>query len=145
MPFATLDPSSKRLRFPREIEVIITDTVGFIRDLPDDLKAAFMATLEELAEADLLLEVIDVSDPHMDYRMQAVDDILAGLGLQDKNRLRVFNKADRCEKELARTLADRHHGVLISALDRSTLGPLIERLEQFFLDGPGKGKGQYSR
>ncbi|MEN6475416.1 MAG: GTPase HflX [Syntrophaceae bacterium] len=138
MPFATLDPSSKRLRFPREIEVIITDTVGFIRDLPDDLKAAFMATLEELSDADLLLEVIDVSDPHIDYRMQAVDDILAILGLKDKHRLRVFNKADRCEKELALTLTARYHGVLVSALDRATLSPLIERLEQFFIDQAGQ-------
>jgi GTP-binding protein HflX len=64
MPFATLDPSSKRLRFPKEIEVIITDTVGFIRDLPKDLKAAFAATLEELMDADLLLEVIDLTDGH---------------------------------------------------------------------------------
>src|SRR6185295_11781545 len=60
--FATLDPTSRRLRFPREREVIITDTVGFIRDLPEDLRNAFRATLEELADADLLLHVIDVSD-----------------------------------------------------------------------------------
>ena len=73
MPFATLDPSSKRLRFPKDIEVIITDTVGFIRDLPTDLKASYMATLDELRDAHLLLEVIDLTDPHIDYRIQAVD------------------------------------------------------------------------
>ena len=60
--FATLDPTSRRLRFPHELEVIITDTVGFIRDLPDDLVQAFMATLEELGEADLLVHVVDVSN-----------------------------------------------------------------------------------
>lgn len=133
MPFATLDPSSKRLRFPRDIEVVITDTVGFIRDLPDDLKAAFKATLEELFDADLLLEVIDVSDPHIEYRMQAVEDILTSLELEDKPRLKVFNKADRCDPALAAEFVRRYNGVLISALDRATLTPLIERMERFFL------------
>ena len=134
MPFATLDPSSKRLRFPRDVEVIITDTVGFIRDLPNDLRAAFMATLEELKEANLLLEVIDLSDPHLEYRMQAVDDILKQLNLQDKPRLKVFNKADRCMPEFAEDIVRRFGGVAVSALDRSTLRPLIEKMESFFLD-----------
>jgi GTP-binding protein HflX len=134
MPFATLDPSSKRLRFPRDIEVIITDTVGFIRDLPKDLKAAFMATLEELSAAQLLLEVIDLTDPHIEYRIQAVEEILKGLDLNDKPRLKVFNKADRCPAGLAETLCLRHQGVAISALDRGTLSPLIERMEAYFLD-----------
>ncbi len=133
MPFATLDPSSKRLRFPRELEVIITDTVGFIRDLPADLKTAFMATLEELFDAQLLLEVIDLTDPHFDFRMQAVDEILKGLDLQDKPRLKVFNKADRISRETSYTVAARYNGVVISALDRNTLSPLIERMESFFL------------
>ena len=135
MPFATLDPSSKRLRFPRDIEVIITDTVGFIGDLPGDLKAAFMATLEELFDADLLLEVIDASDPHIEYRMLAVDDILNGLGLQGKPRLKVFNKADKCDPSQVQGLVRRYDGVLISALDRSTLNPLIGRMERFFIEG----------
>jgi GTP-binding protein HflX len=133
MPFATLDPSSKRLRFPRDIEVIITDTVGFLRDLPGDLKAAFMATLEELSEAQLLLEVIDLTDAHIEYRMQAVDEILKGLDLQDKPRLKVFNKADICAEGLAETLATRYNGVAISALDRKTLTALIERMQEYFL------------
>jgi GTP-binding protein HflX len=132
MPFATLDPSSKRLRFPQDREVIITDTVGFIRDLPPDLKDAFMATLEELSEAQLLLEVIDLSDPHLDYRMQAVEEILTQLELNTKPRLRVFNKADKVDSELAEDLARRFDGVVISALDRRSLKPLIERLQRFF-------------
>ncbi len=134
MPFATLDPSSKRLRFPRDIEVIVTDTVGFIRDLPGDLRAAFMATLEELEDAQLLLEVIDMADPHLEYRMQAVDEIINQLNLQDTPRLKVFNKADRCEEEFGRSLALRYGGVAVSALDRSTLTPLIERMQAFFED-----------
>jgi GTPase len=139
MPFATLDPSSKRLRFPRDIEVIITDTVGFIRDLPADLKAAFMATLEELEDASLLLEVIDIADPNMEYRMKAVDEILKGLNLENKPRLKVFNKADKCRAEFVENITHRYGGVAISALDRSTLAPLIERMESFFLGSPSRG------
>ena len=134
MPFATLDPSSKRLRFPKDIEVIITDTVGFIRDLPKDLRAAFMATLEELEDAHLLLEVIDLTDPHSDYRIQAVEEIIKGLNLQDKPRLKVFNKADRVHGITARSWAERHGGVIISALDRSTLRALIERMQEYFVN-----------
>ena len=138
MPFATLDPSSKRLRFPKDIEVIITDTVGFIRDLPDDLRAAFMATLEELEDANLLLEVIDLADPDMEYRMKAVDDILKALNVENKPRLKVFNKADKCDPDFAEAVAHRYGGVAISALDRSTLSPLIEKMEAFFLRIPSK-------
>ena len=134
MPFATLDPSSKRLRFPRDMEVIITDTVGFIRDLPNDLRAAFMATLEELQDANLLLEVVDLSDPHLQSRMQAVDDVLGQLDLKDKPRIKVFNKADKCPADLADAMVRRYDGVAVSALDRSTLAPLVERMESFFLE-----------
>ncbi|MBW1648958.1 MAG: 50S ribosome-binding GTPase, partial [Deltaproteobacteria bacterium] len=87
--FATLDPSSRRLRFPRDLEVILTDTVGFIRDLPRELRAAFRATLEELELADLLLHVIDVSDPACQARAAAVDAILEDLELQEIPQLRV--------------------------------------------------------
>ncbi|OGP62075.1 MAG: GTPase HflX, partial [Deltaproteobacteria bacterium RBG_13_49_15] len=71
--FATLDPTSRRLRLPAGTEVIITDTVGFIRDLPKDLMVAFRATLEELEHADLLLHLIDVSHPNISERMESVD------------------------------------------------------------------------
>ncbi len=133
MPFATLDPSSKRLRFPRDLEVVVTDTVGFIRDLPADLKTAFMATLEELAEADLLLEVVDLGDPDMEARMTAVHEILKGLDLADKPRMKVFNKLDKADEDVAWNLARRYDGVAISALDRDTLGPLIEKIQDYFV------------
>ena len=84
--FATLDPISRRLRFPQEREVVITDTVGFIRDLPEELFAAFRATLEEMADADLLLHVVDASDPDRDQQIRAVEGILADLGLGEKPR-----------------------------------------------------------
>ncbi|MDH3828682.1 MAG: GTPase HflX, partial [Desulfobacterales bacterium] len=93
--FATLDPSSRRLRFPRDIEVIITDTVGFIKDLPNDLMVAFRATLEELEDADLLLHVIDISNPRYEEQIKSVEKILADLNLQNTATFRVLNKMDR--------------------------------------------------
>ena len=74
--FMTLDPTSRRLRFPREGEVVVTDTVGFIADLPPDLVAAFRATLEELADADLLLHVVDAADPRLEQKLEAVERLL---------------------------------------------------------------------
>jgi GTP-binding protein HflX len=128
--FATLDPTSRRLRFPREREVIITDTVGFIKNLPKNLLEAFKATLEELQEADLLIHIIDLSNPRFMEQMAAVDDILASLELQDKPVLKVFNKMDRVGGNLAALQCRIHQGVAVSALDLSTLPPLIARLEE---------------
>ncbi len=93
--FATLDPTSRRLKFPRDREVLVTDTVGFIRDLPRDLKAAFKATLEELSDADLLLHVVDGSDRNQDAHVAAVEGILGELGLIETPRVLVYNKADK--------------------------------------------------
>ncbi len=128
--FATLDPTTRRLRFPREREVIVTDTVGFIRDLPQNLLEAFKATLEELEEADLLIHVIDLSNPRFLEQMAAVDDILAQLGLGGKPVLKVFNKLDRVPPNLAALQCRIHDGVAVSALDPGTLAPLIARLEE---------------
>ncbi|MDD3992027.1 MAG: GTPase HflX [Desulfobacteraceae bacterium] len=127
--FATLDPSSRRLRFPRDLEVILTDTVGFIRDLPRELRAAFQATLEELALADLLLHVIDASDPECQARAAAVDAIIEDLELQEIPLLRVLNKQDRLDAE---TLAQRVNtlgGVPVCARDAASLTPLLERMQ----------------
>ena len=93
--FATLDPVSRRLRFPREREVIITDTVGFIRDLPPALMQAFSATLEEISDADLLLHVVDATDPDNAQQIATVEKILDELGAADVDRFVVFNKCDR--------------------------------------------------
>ncbi len=130
--FATLDPASRRLRFPRDREVIITDTVGFIRDLPADLTAAFRATLEELEGADLLLHVVDVSDPRLDERMQAVDSILHELDLDRIAKLVVFNKVDRLQNgadEIA-SLCRRHDGVAVSALRGDGLDRLVDAADR---------------
>ena len=127
--FATLDPISRRLRFPHEREVIITDTVGFIRDLPKELIAAFRATLEEMEDADLLVHVVDASDPDRDQEIRAVEGILADLGLGEKPRILVWNKADQVPLADADDLA-RHGGFVVSALDRATLGPLLLGIER---------------
>ena len=127
--FATLDPSSRRLRFPKEIEVIITDTVGFIRDLPQDLMVAFRATLEELEVADLLLHVIDISNPRVEDQIQAVEAILADLRLDLKATLKVFNKKDLAAADRVEALCRRHDAVAIAAVDKTTLAPLIERMQ----------------
>jgi GTP-binding protein HflX len=128
--FATLDTASRRLRFPREREVVITDTVGFIRDLPRDLMAAFRATLEELEDADLLLHVVDVSSPRFENMIESVERILAELNLADKKRVLVFNKADKIDGAEAQHIARRFGGISVSALDRSTFKPLLEAMEK---------------
>jgi GTP-binding protein HflX len=127
--FATLDPTSRRLRFPREREVIITDTVGFIRDLPPDLVEAFRATLEELTDADLLLHVIDAAAPDVERRIQAVREVLGEIGLDDTPELLVFNQIDRLPEGVGEGLADRHRGVAVSALTGAGLDRLLTRAE----------------
>ncbi|HUS28913.1 MAG TPA: GTPase HflX [Kofleriaceae bacterium] len=127
--FATLDPISRRLRFPEEREVVITDTVGFIRDLPKELVAAFRATLEEMEDADLLVHVVDASDADRDQHIKAVSEILNDLGLAEKPRIIVWNKADQLEEADAEALA-RGGGFVVSALDRATFGPLLLAIER---------------
>lgn len=128
--FATLDPTSRRLRFPTEREVIITDTVGFIRDLPKDLVAAFRATLEELEDASLLLHVVDASDPAREAQMEAVESILSSLELLERPRVVVFNKADRLQPGEAEALARAHGGVAASAARREGLEALLMACEE---------------
>jgi GTP-binding protein HflX len=128
--FATLDPSSRRLRFPRDFEVIITDTVGFIRDLPKDLMAAFRATLEELESADLLLHVIDISNPRYEDQIKSVEKILADLNLDKTATLRVLNKIDLIDPQTGLQLERRLKGTAISAKTKATLMPLIENMEK---------------
>jgi len=127
--FATLDPTTRRLRFPREREVIITDTVGFIRDLPRDLLDAFRATLEELKDANLLLHVIDISHPRFEEQLEAVENILGDLGLRETPVLRVFNKTDRVDPEIGGKIIRRYDGVGISALHSETFSPLLQAME----------------
>ncbi len=128
--FATLDTASRRLRFPREREIIITDTVGFIRDLPADLVAAFRSTLEELEDADLLIHLVDISNPRFEQQIESVERIIDELGLSGKPRLLVFNKIDRVEPEVARNLCLRFNAIGISAIHRETFPPLLRAIEE---------------
>lgn len=133
--FATLDPTTRRIRFPEEREVIITDTVGFIRDLPEDLVNAFKATLEELADASLLLHVIDGSDPNFDLKRQAVERILGDLGLSDLPTLTVINKMDQTPRHFLSVLRRVTDGVTISARDRTGLEDLLVRIDDALFHG----------
>jgi GTP-binding protein HflX len=128
--FATLDTASRRLRFPKERDVIITDTVGFIRDLPKDLFAAFKATLEELEDADLLLHVVDISNPRFEQQIQSVETILSELGISDKRVLLAFNKSDLVDKEVAEAVSNRFGAMTFSALKHETLEKLLKAMEE---------------
>ena len=133
--FATLDTKSARLRFPRDTEAIITDTVGFIRNLPQELFAAFRATLDELNEADILLHVIDISNNQFEDQISAVEKILEELDIQDKPAIRVLNKADRiADKDLLQNLCRRFNAIAVSALDKTTLFGLLEKIESLLDD-----------
>ncbi len=140
--FATLDPTSRRLRFPTEREVIITDTVGFIRDLPKDLVAAFRATLEELYDASLLLHVVDAADPARDEQVEAVENILESLGLMEKPRLMVWNKADLLPPEEVEALLRSRGGVAISAAQREGITSLLAKADTtLFAEGATEAIG----
>ncbi|AEI62330.1 GTPase HflX [Corallococcus macrosporus] len=140
--FATLDPTSRRLRFPQEREVIITDTVGFIRDLPKDLVAAFRATLEELYDASLLLHVVDAADPARDEQVEAVENILDSLDLMEKPRLMVWNKADLLPQDEVEALLRTRGGVAISAATREGLATLLAKADTtLFAEGATEAIG----
>jgi len=146
--FATLDPVTRRLRLTTGEVVLLTDTVGFIQKLPTDLVAAFRATLEELAEADLLLHVIDISHPNAFEQTQAVDTTLADLGVNERPRLLALNKVDLLRDEDGRRVANYDearvaiHGagapprnvVLVSAEKRWGLRTVLDRIADA-LDG----------
>ncbi len=129
--FATLDPTTRRLRFPKEREITLADTVGFIRNLPNELKEAFQATLEELYCADLLLHVADASHEDLNQQIEAVETILLELGLAEKPRLLLLNKSDRLDSEARLVLkATYPNAIFISGKNAQGLNILMERLEQ---------------
>ncbi|MEC9080653.1 MAG: GTPase HflX [Verrucomicrobiota bacterium] len=115
--FATLDPTTRRLRLPTNQNVLLSDTVGFIRKLPHDLVDAFKATLEEVIEADLLLHVVDISSPQAEEQIEAVNVVLDELGVADKPMMMVFNKIDRVTSvSLAKRFTDQYpNSIVVSA------------------------------
>lgn len=132
--FATLDPTSRRLRLPIEQEIIINDTVGFIRDLPETLVAAFRATLEEISDSDLLVHVVDASNPHAIHQIESVDKILGELELNKIPRLVVLNKADLIDENSLEALQRQllfdkgSESVAVAATKPQTLKPLLDKI-----------------
>jgi GTP-binding protein HflX len=129
--FATLDPTTRRLRLPTNQNVLLTDTVGFIRKLPHGLVAAFKATLEEVVQADLLLHVVDVSHPEAEEQIEAVDTVLKEIGAEGKPTLMVFNKVDQLNGNgdvLSRFRERHHNAVAISAINGEGLPGLMAEL-----------------
>jgi GTP-binding protein HflX len=133
--FATLDPTTRRLRLPRDREVIINDTVGFIRDLPPDLLAAFRSTLEEIAGSRLLIHLVDGANPRWEQQVASVDAILTELEFNQIPRLLVFNKTDLLDQLMIDgmvrqvSLRDGDEALAISSLDPRTLAPLLRRID----------------
>jgi GTP-binding protein HflX len=140
--FATLDTATRRLRFPREREVIVTDTVGFIRDLPDDLFGAFKSTLDELHDADLLLHVVDLSNPNFEDHIKAVEKILHELDLLSLPSLLVFNKIDLLDEEQAVNLCKRYQAIPVSATKRLGLITITHGIEEIVWGGRKSGKNK---
>ncbi len=126
--FETLDPTSRRLRVPVEREVLLADTVGFIRDLPPELLEAFRATLEEIETSTLILHVVDASQPDYPERMAAVVGILEGLDLGEIPRLVVYNKADLLSADARAELGDGEEHVLVSAATGEGADVLVSRV-----------------
>ena len=128
--FATLDPTTRRLRFPEERELVLADTVGFIRNLPKELVEAFRATLEELESADLLLHVADAAHPDFDRQMESVENILADLDLSGIPRLLILNKWDAADTDTRTALLAAYPQALpVSALTGAGLPRFSRELE----------------
>ena len=133
--FATLDPTTRRLDLPTGRQVLLTDTVGFIQKLPTDLVAAFRATLEEVTEADIVVQVLDASSPVVEEQATTVEKELAELGADDKPRVVALNKADLLgpaqRRRVVAAVAERYPGVVpISAINRGGFGPLLEAIDE---------------
>ncbi len=127
--FATLDPTTRRLRLPTNQNVLLSDTVGFIRKLPHDLVEAFKATLEEVVQADLLLHVIDASHPHADRQIDSVNTVLHEIGAAGKPTLMIFNKIDLADSNAVERFLQLHHpSVAISAKTGQGVPHLMDAL-----------------
>jgi len=134
--FVTLDPAARLVSRSSRAPFILTDTVGFIRKLPHQLVAAFKATLEELAEADVLLHVVDASHPGLEEQMEAVDSLLGELELGNQPTIVALNKVDRLEADAALgALVDRFDGVAVSARTGEGMDALIDRIERALRPG----------
>jgi GTPase len=132
--FATLDPTVRRVRLPHTPDLVIADTVGFVRDLPHELVAAFRSTLMEAREADLLLHVVDAADPEREQRIAQVDELVANIGAAGIPQLRIYNKIDRLHRqpELTRDATGRPAAIWLSAATGSGVALVAEALQELF-------------
>jgi len=127
--FATLDPTTRRLKLPTNQNVLLTDTVGFIKKLPHGLVEAFKATLEEVVQADLLVHVVDISHPQAEEQIDAVNTVLTEIGAGEKPVLMVFNKIDQVTGGIAPRMREKYpHAVAISAKTGEGVAPLLAEL-----------------
>lgn len=128
--FATLDPTTRRLQLPTNQNVLLSDTVGFIRKLPHSLVDSFKATLEEVVQSDLLVHVVDISHPLADEQISVVDQVLGELGAGGKPTLMVFNKSDRLENgEFIPQFSEKYpNAVQVSALKQTGFEALMDEL-----------------
>ncbi|MCI0454384.1 MAG: GTPase HflX [Candidatus Dadabacteria bacterium] len=127
--FSTLNPTTRRITLPSGREMLLTDTVGFIRNLPKELVKAFRATLEELGGSSILIHVADASDPLVEEKIDSVERILETSGYDSIPRLLVFNKMDSASKEAVDRLRRQFNAPIISALNKDTLISFLERLD----------------
>jgi len=132
--FATLDPTVRRLQLPHTPDLVVADTVGFVRDLPHELVAAFRSTLMEAREADLLLHVVDAADPEREQRIAQVDELVAGIGAASIPQLRIYNKIDRLGRapEVMRDASGQPSAIWLSAAAGTGVGFLRAALQEIF-------------
>ncbi|MCL4135577.1 UNVERIFIED_CONTAM: hypothetical protein GTU68_059258 [Idotea baltica] len=143
--FATLDPSSRRMRFPNEREVVFVDTVGFIRELPDELVAAFRATLEEVGEADLLVHVVDSNNPDMKEQIEVVVKTLGDLSFDDKPRMLILNKCDLLSPIERSAVVRATGGMEVSAVERIGIEKLMLSVQDALRESfEGRDPGRFT-
>ncbi|MGD0232073.1 MAG: GTPase HflX [Syntrophorhabdales bacterium] len=127
--FSTLTPTTRLIKYPSRKRIVMTDTVGFIEDLPEVLLRAFIATLEELQDATLLLHLVDISSPDFEERIETVAAMIERLGLSEKPKLLVLNKIDRVDGSFSKLLADRYSASAISCRTEEGITRLVQTLE----------------
>jgi GTP-binding protein HflX len=127
--FSTLTPTTRLIKYPYRKQIVVTDTVGFVEDLPEVLLRAFAATLEELEDATVLLHLVDISSPDFEERIETVNRMIEKLGLSDKRRLLVFNKTDRVDRQFVRTTEKRYSAISVSCHSEEGMEKLVQTLE----------------
>ncbi|MGE6376565.1 GTPase HflX, partial [Peribacillus muralis] len=130
--FATLDPMTRKVILPSGFTVLLTDTVGFIQDLPTSLIAAFRSTLEEVKEADLLLHVVDSSSSDYFNHQKTVQDLLNDLEVPSIPQLTLYNKKDMTHTDFVRTSS--HASLLVSAFEQADLNKIMEEIEKYVIE-----------